>query len=120
MSILEKMPNFNDRITLAKKDINLKDLSALTAYTGDEFALFTRKNERLVVRGNATECRISIKEAKKMSKEGYRWSGHTHPGTDSFSLTASEGDVNILNCFNQQFSCIYNSAGMYNVFEREN
>ena len=38
---------------LRKRDVSMLDLSAMTAETGDEFAMFTRRGERLIVRGDA-------------------------------------------------------------------
>jgi hypothetical protein len=97
----------------------MKDLAALTAYTGDEFALFTKKNERLIIRGNKNSVNVDIVKAKKLNEQGYRWSGHTHPGILTDFATPSQGDKDILECFNQTTSVIYNSAGKYRTFEKE-
>jgi hypothetical protein len=59
---------------------------------------------------------ISEEEAKSLSEEGFRFSGHTHPGTSSMVLYASKGDTRILACFNQKESAIYNSKGQYRRF----
>ena len=107
------------KIILSKKEVSLKDLSALTSYTGDEFALFTKGNERLVIRGNRYSVNIDVEKAKELRKQGYKWSGHTHPGTEVSSLISSEGDKIILKTFNQEKSVIYNSKGMYEIFYRE-
>ena len=104
---------------LDKKTVNMSDLSALTAYTGHEFAMFTKGNERIIIRGNSVKVNIDISKAEQLAKEGYRWSGHTHPGVDSNCLIASAGDKAILQCFNQQTTVIYNSKGEFLTFERE-
>ena len=39
------MPNYGLSAIFKKRDVSMIDLSALTAYTGDEFAMFTRKGE---------------------------------------------------------------------------
>lgn len=117
--LLELLSEFDSRATVPKKTVGMTDLSALTAYTGDEFALFTKGNERLVVRGNAQSVNIDVETAKKMAEQGYRWSGHTHPGVDFNCLTASHGDQMILRCFNQDISVVYNSKGQYLTFEKE-
>ena len=116
--ILDALPSYNSRTTVQKDSVNMQDLAALTAKTGDEFALFTRKGERLVVRGNGFRVEITPEEAYEMGKQGYTWSGHTHPGVDFNSLQPSGGDYAILNCFNQENSAIYNSTGDYLIFER--
>ena len=97
----------------------MNDLSALTAYTGDEFALFTKGNERLIIRENAVSVNIDIEQAKQMAQQGYRWSGHTHPGVDFNCLFSSDGDRTILKQFEQNTSVIYNSKGQFLTFALE-
>ena len=117
-SVLDALPGFNSRIVVKKDSVNMADLSALTAKTGDEFALFTKSGERMVVRGNQFMVEITPEEAHAMGKEGDVWSGHTHPGVDFNVLQPSAGDYAILNQFQQDNSSIYNSAGQYLIFER--
>ncbi|MDR0944340.1 MAG: hypothetical protein LBM41_07415, partial [Ruminococcus sp.] len=81
--LLARLPDFDSRATLPRKAVNMSDLAALTAATGCEFALFTKGKERLVVRGDSHIVNISEEEAKSLSEEGFRFSGHTHPGTSS-------------------------------------
>ena len=104
---------------MRKKDVNLRDISALTAKTGDEFALFTRRGERMVVRGNERMTNIDQEIAIKMAAEGWRWSGHTHPGLEYFCLIPSDGDKLILRAFGQEQSCIVNSMGQWNTFRED-
>ena len=117
--LLEALPEYDSRVTIPKESVNMADLSALTAKTGDEFALFTKGNERLVIRGNAYKVNIDIDEAKALAASGYRWSGHTHPGISEDFATPSMGDKNILKNFNQEISVIYNSTGHYRTFGKE-
>lgn len=117
--LIEKLTNFDSRITVPKKSVSMNDLSALTAYTGDEFALFTKGNERLIIRGNAVSVNIDIEQAKQMAQQGYRWSGHTHPGVDFNCLFSSDGDRTILKQFEQNTSVIYNSKGQFLTFALE-
>ena len=117
--LLEQLPDVDSRVIVSKDSVNMADLSALTAETGHEFAMFTRKNERLVVRGNEKMVDIGIEEAEQLAKNGYKWSGHTHPGIDSNCLIASAGDMSILECFDQKTSVIYNSKGNFRTFEKE-
>ena len=117
--ILEKLPEYDSRVTVPKKSVNMKDLAALTAETGDEFALFTKGNERLIIRGDSRTVNIDVEQAKILSEQGYRWSGHTHPGIGMMCLSASSGDMEILKCFKQSVAYIYNSQGMYLEFGKE-
>lgn len=117
-TLLEQLPEFGSRVSVSKHSVSMKDLSAMTASTGDEFAMFTKKGERLIVRGNATQTPINTDDAKKLNAEGFRWSGHTHPGTDRNCLQASEGDIKVLDAFDQDMSVIYNSLGEYQQFGR--
>ena len=117
--ILKQLPEYDSRITVDKKTVCIKDLAALTAKTGDEFTMFTRGNERLIIRGNSNSVNVDIEQARLFSKEGYRWSGHTHPGTDINTLMPSTGDKEILKCFKQEISAIYNSKGNFATFGKE-
>lgn len=116
--LLESLPEYDSRITVTRESVNMTDLSALTAKTGDEFAMFTRKNERLIIRGNQFKVNINSDEAKMLSDRGYRWSGHTHPGADFSCLQPSDGDYKILDCFTQKVSVIYNAKGQFLTFEK--
>lgn len=117
--LLSKLPSFDSRVIVTKNDVKMSDLSALTAVTGDEFAMFTKGGERLIIRGSAVQVNVDNVAAKELSELGYRWSGHTHPGFDYNSLQASPGDKAVLQCFNQKNAVIYNSKGQFLIFERE-
>ncbi len=117
--LLERLPEYDSRIIVPKETVNMTDLSALTARTGDEFAMFTKGNQRLVLRGNSIKVNISADDAKQLSKGGYKWSGHTHPGATLLCLLPSDGDKLILKCFSQDVSVIYNSKGEFATFGKE-
>jgi hypothetical protein len=117
--LLDKLPGYDNRVTVRKTEVNMTDLSALTAETGDEFSLFTKSNERLVVRGDNKSVNIDYITAKELSDKGYKWSGHTHPGNNKLVLLASDGDYEVLNAFLQIKSVIYNSSGDYLLFNKE-
>ena len=87
----------------------MADLSALTAHTGDEFALFTKGKDRLIIRGNSLMVNLDIEQAKKLAAHGYRWSGHTHPGIDINVMMPSTGDKEILELCSHKCSVIYDS-----------
>lgn len=116
--LLEYLPKYDSRKIVPKDFVNMADLAALTAYTGHEFAMFTKGSERLIIRGGEKNVNIDINEAEKLSAEGYRWSGHTHPGIDFLSMQPSDGDYAVLACFKQTNSVIYNSKGDFRTFEK--
>ena len=116
--LLEKLPEFDSRTIVPKDSVNMADLAALTAETGDEFAMFTKRSDRLIIRGNEKKVNIDVDAAEQLAKEGYRWSGHTHPGIDFIAMQPSDGDYAILDCFKQESSVIYNSKGDFRTFER--
>jgi len=117
--LLNSLQTYDTRVIVAKKSVNMKDLAALTAVTGDEFAMFTKGSERLIIRGNKNSVNIDVKQALKLNSQGYKWSGHTHPGIGNNCLQASPGDYEILRCFKQKVAYIYNSQGNYLEFERK-
>lgn len=101
---------------MRKQDVNLRDISALTAKTGDEFALFTRRGERMVVRGNDHLTNIDVEMARQMARSGWHWSGHTHPGDGINVKMPSPGDYAVLRAFGQRYSVILDVSGKYAVF----
>ena len=115
--LLNDLKEYDSSVTVKKKNVSMKDLSALTAITGDEFALFTKGKERLVIRGNSNSVNIDVEKAVELSKQGYKWSGHTHPGIDKNCLIHSPGDALILKAFGQNTSVIYNSKGQFELFK---
>lgn len=114
-AILDNLPEYGSRHVVSKKSVSMKDLSALTAQTGDEFSMFTKGKQRLIVRGDSYRTPITVDEAKRLRAEGYKWSGHTHPGGDRSSLQPSEGDHLILAAFEQESSVIMNSVGQREI-----
>ena len=117
--LLDALPGYGSRVTVGKKQVSMVDLAALTAKTGDEFAMFTRKNKRLIVRGDPIRVPITPEDASELNRKGFVWSGHTHAGTDMLSITPSDGDRAVLKCFDQEASVIYNSKGLRNVFWKD-
>lgn len=116
--LLEKMPDYDSRVIVPKKSVNMADLAALTAATDAEYAMFTKGNKRLIIRGSHADVNIDGNAAKELVSRGYKWSGHTHPGISDNCLQASDGDFLILDCFKQTTSVIYNSKGNYRPFEK--
>lgn len=120
LKLLEKLESFDSRVIVKKNSVSLKDLSALTAKTGCEFAMFTKGGTRLIIRGNDHMVNIHPADATKLANHGYRWSGHTHPGITTFCLVASSGDYDILGAFKQERSVVYNSNGQHQLFHVDN
>ena len=116
--LLNMLDSYDSRTKVKKKDVNMSDLSALTAVTGDEFAMFTKEQERLIVRGSATHVNITEEIAAGLNKQGYRWSGHTHPGNGANVKLPSEGDISILRKFDHENSVIYDWSGKYEKFSK--
>jgi len=117
-ALLDKLPAYDCRTVVGKDDASMKDLSALTAKVGVEFAMFTRGSERLIIRGDEWHVRIDFCGAAELSAQGYKWSGHTHPGDSKTVLRSSEGDKVVLSAFNQSMSVIYNSVGLHQTFTK--
>lgn len=116
--ILNLLREYDSRCLISRKKIKLSDLSALTAATGDEFAMFTKGKTRLIIRGNKTSVNVSKAYAKLLCMQGYRWSGHTHPRIDDICLMPSDGDKEVLNEFKQNNTAIYNSIGKWYILEK--
>jgi hypothetical protein len=98
----------------------MADLAALTAETGDEFALFTKGGNRMIVRGGYDRVPVGLQDAERLNALGYRWSGHTHPGMDRNTLMSSPGDRKVIGAFlRQERSQILNSLGQRDDFGKE-
>jgi len=106
-ALLDKLHGYDSRVTVNKSDVSMMDLAALTAKTGDEFAMFTLGARRLIVRGDAGSVNVDEAKAVEMRAQGYKWSGHTH--TDN--VVPSEGDVAILKAFGGRKSLLYDAMG---------
>lgn len=118
-SLLDNLPKTSSRTILSKSEVSVTDLAALTAKTGDEFAMFTLGGRRIIIRGNKTGVSLRPDVLEKLKSEGWRWSAHTHPGTSDFVLCASgtPGDRELLKYLQQERSLILNSAGRRNIFD---
>jgi len=82
LELLDKLPGYGSQVTVRKRDVSMLDLSAMIAKTGDEFAMFTQMGTRLIIRGDIDSIPLSERALQKISANGYRWSGHAHPGYD--------------------------------------
>jgi len=116
--LLDMLDSYDSRTTVNKKNVNMKDLSALTAATGDEFAMFTKNQERLIIRGDSRHVNVNEEIAANLNKQGYKWSGHTHPGNGANVKLPSDGDILILRQFDHENSVIYDWSGKYEKFDK--
>lgn len=116
-NLLNRLQNDGDLITVNKRDCGLKDIAALSAHEGVEFALLTRKGERMVFRGNDHHVNsLNGQTVPQYRDAGWKWSGHTHVYG---GIIPSDGDQKILSLFGQQHSVIYDYSGAYFVFQRK-
>ena len=121
-ALLSDLPNTRAEVIVQKNSVSMTDLAALSAATGDEFAMFTLKGDRLIVRGDERRVYIGDDRAIALNAEGYRFSGHTHTKLlhNGMELEPSDGDYGILKYFDQKESVIYNIKGNYRTFENRN
>ena len=90
----------------------MNDLRNLTLHSGDEFAMLTRKGERLIFCGIGgaegafpSIPQLSVDTAGRYAAQGWRFSGHTH--TPGFQAIGSAGDKNVLREFGQRQSGVW-------------
>ncbi|MDR2694433.1 MAG: hypothetical protein LBB74_09515 [Chitinispirillales bacterium] len=113
-ALLDKLPDYDSKAEVDKSDVSMMDLAALTAKTGDEFAMFTLGSRRMVVRGDFEHVDVDAVKAAGMNTHGYKWSGHTH--VKAGDLLPSDGDRVVLGAFEQEGSVIYDSEGRHRRF----
>lgn len=114
--LLKKLQKYDEKIEVNKREVSMKDLAALSAHENVEFAVFTKKGKRLIIRGGRNDVNIDEKKMAELARQGYKWSGHTHPVTNSLELVPSEGDRCVLRASGRQYSVIYSSTGKKYVF----
>jgi hypothetical protein len=114
--VLEQLPQDGKIITIARNAVSPSDIAALTAKTGDEFAIFTNGSRRMVLRGDEGRIKISAKLLEQLKSEGWRWTAHTQPGMTIGHSIASAGDQEVLRALGQSQSMILNSKGDINIF----
>jgi hypothetical protein len=103
-----------------RNEVNLRDIAALTARNGVEYAVFTRGPQRLIIRGSRTSVNVDIARAAALYRSGHRWTVHSHPSRrdDLRKPRSSEDDRGILMEFkSQSFSAVLNSRGDHRLFD---
>ncbi len=113
--VLNQLPGKGSQKLIPKGIFKLKDLAALSASTGDEFAMFTMAGRRLIMRGTRDGVPVNQELAASLAKKGWRWSAHTHPDG---SLRSSAGDRLILSEFGNKQSAILTSEGTWKLFNQ--
>jgi hypothetical protein len=114
-SVLARLEGYGSSAIIPKRGFGLNDLAALSAKTGDEFAMFTTGGRRMIMRGDATTVPISLEQAKGLSAQGWRWSAHTHPD-GVLRSSGLDGDRGILAPFRNQRSAILDPFGGRSLF----
>ena len=114
--LLRQLPASGSWVQVAKKGVKLRDLSAMTLVTGCEFALFTKGQKRIIIRGDENHIPLSVEDLERLAEAGYKWSGHTHPGYGDNVKIASAGDQDVLALFPQNASVVYDVKGHHQVF----
>ncbi|MDM4770224.1 LysM peptidoglycan-binding domain-containing protein [Solimonas sp. SE-A11] len=113
--VLEQLQEFGSS-AIVHKSFGQQDLAALTAATGDEFAMFSTGGRRLIFRGDATSVPITPDMGSQLASQGWRWSAHTHPGYEFGVLRSSLGDQAVLGAMGGRQSAIFNSMGQRGMF----
>lgn len=115
-AIDEKINEVGSLYSFKKKDIKMSDLISLTAINGCEYAMFTKGSERIIIRGTRYST-SDYDTLLSLANQGYKWSGHTHPFNDW--PMGSNGDIEILKLFKNEWSIVYNSFGKRSLFDKE-
>lgn len=114
-AVLAELEGFGSRTVIPKKGFGQNDLAALSAATGDEFAMFSTGGRRLIIRGDATGVPIGTADgsAQALAAQGWRWSSHVHPDG---SLMSSIGDRIVLSVFPNVRSTVLDPFGGRGLF----
>jgi len=119
-ALLNDLPDTGAEAVVKRGSVSMTDLAALSAATGDEFAMFTKRGTRLIVRGDERRVYIGGDRAIALNAEGYRFSGHTHTMLlhNGMELEPSGGDYEILGHFDHEYSVIYNIKGQQQKYRK--
>ena len=116
--MLSKVPQTGDWNYFRNKEIGTEDLAALTAATGDEFALFSGKNGKIAIHGNSMKWSIPEDAWKEISEKQMIWVSHSHPTITN--LMESPEDIETLKLFTwQEKSSIIDLNGNVKEFDAD-
>ncbi len=111
--VLARLEGYGSSTIIPKRGFGHNDLAALSAATGDEFAMFTTGGRRMIMRGSPGTVPVTPAQAEALSAQGWRWSAHTHP--DGI-LRSSAADRAVLAPFSNQRSAILDPFGGRSLF----
>lgn len=77
--VLDKISKPGDWSYFRNKEVSTEDLAALTAATGDEFALFSGSNGKIVIHGNSIKWSIPEDAWNEIKNNKMIWTSHSHP-----------------------------------------
>ena len=108
-SIFSQLDLPGSHVIVDRKAVSMDSLRRFSTVTEDnvEFALLTRGNKRLIIRGGqdgSTNVGVYIgqpgeadfQNAYTLATKGWRFSGHTHPYTNRVEAMAGPGDLGLL------------------------
>ncbi len=98
--VLSKIPKAGNWGYFRNKEIDTEDLAALTAATGDEFALFKGDNGKIVIHGSSIKWNIPKDAWDEIERGHMIWVSHSHPTMTN--LTESPEDIDTLKMFTWQ------------------
>ena len=98
--LLEQVPEVGNWTKLRKKQVSVKDLAALTASTGHEFAVFTGKSSKILIHGTSKSWHIPHDAWEIIKSNQYEWTAHSHPTMTK--ITVSPEDRETLKLFTWQ------------------
>ena len=77
--LLDKIPNQGNWVRVKTHQATLEDLAALTAFTNDEFALFSGKGHKIIFHGTRKTWSLPNDAFKEICDKKMIWEGHSHP-----------------------------------------
>ncbi len=113
--LLDKIPNSGEWTRVKSHQATIEDLAALTAYTKDEFALFSGKGYKYIFHGERKRWSLPNDAFKEICNKKMIWEGHSHPYPGD--LTASPEDIKTLKLLTwQKKSTIIDIEGTKKTF----
>ena len=111
--LLSALRSDGDSLVTRKKDVNMRDLSALSAHEGVEFALLSKGQTRMVIRGSELKVSsVNSTTARQFASDGWKISGHTHVFG---GIVPSDGDESMVRAFNQSRSMVCDITGQWGM-----
>ena len=81
-------------IQVKPEDASIYSLAALTAKTGDEFAMFAKNDVKIIIRGASNKPWIVPDDLlRRIFDEKLRWTGHSHPTTVNLEASVEDRET---------------------------